>query len=82
MKADFVRSVIATHVFVPPEPMPRSPQFLQYYAVSMHPTRLATPDREEVAMLPGGAWLLREAARELGLPEEAVDDVLKGNQSS
>ena len=39
-------------------------------------------DREEVAELPGGAWMLREAARELGLPEEAVDDVLKGSRSS
>ena len=39
-------------------------------------------DREEVAKLPGGAWMLREAARELGLPEEAVDDVLKGSRSS
>ena len=39
-------------------------------------------DREEVAKLPGGVWLLREAARALDLPEKAVDDVLKGNRSS
>ena len=34
-------------------------------------------DREEVAQLPSGAWMLREAAKELGLPEEAVDEVLR-----
>lgn len=35
-------------------------------------------DRLEVAKLPGGAWMLREAARALGLPEEAVDELLLG----
>ena len=34
-------------------------------------------DREEVARLPSGAWMLREAAKTLGLPEEAVDEVLR-----
>lgn len=33
-------------------------------------------DREEVARLPGGAWMLRNAAEILGLPEEAVDELL------
>ena len=33
-------------------------------------------DRLEVAKLPGGAWMLREAARVLELPEEAVDELL------
>ena len=33
-------------------------------------------DREEVARLPGGAWMLRNAAELLGLPEEAVDELL------
>jgi hypothetical protein len=33
-------------------------------------------DRSEVAKLPAGAWLLREAAKVLGLSEEAVDDIL------
>jgi len=35
-------------------------------------------DREAVAKLPGGAWMLREAAGALGLPEEAVDKLLAG----
>lgn len=35
-------------------------------------------DRKDVAKLPGGAWMLREAARELELPEEVVDDLLRG----
>ena len=35
-------------------------------------------DREEVAKLPGGAWMLREAAQALDLPEEAVDELLRG----
>lgn len=47
-------------------------------------------DREDVAKLPGGSWMLREAARVLGLPEEAVDellgskagDILTGNQTT
>ena len=34
--------------------------------------------REMVAKLPGGTWMLREAARALDLPEEAVDELLKG----
>ena len=35
-------------------------------------------DRKDVAKLPGGAWMLREAARALDLPEEAVDELLLG----
>ena len=34
-------------------------------------------DRDEVAKLPSGAWLLREAAKTLGLSEEKVDEVLR-----
>ena len=34
-------------------------------------------DREDVAKLPSGAWMLREAAKVLALPEEAVDKVLR-----
>lgn len=34
-------------------------------------------DRTEVAQLPSGAWLLREAAKVLGLDEEAVDEMLR-----
>ena len=34
-------------------------------------------EREEVAKLPSGAWMLREAAKVLGLSEEAVDEVLR-----
>ena len=34
-------------------------------------------DREEIAKLPAGAWMLREAAKVLGLAEEAVDKVLR-----
>ena len=34
-------------------------------------------DREEVAKLSSGAWMLREAAKILGLSEEAVDEVLR-----
>lgn len=33
-------------------------------------------EREEIAKLPGGAWMLREAGKELGLSEEAVDVLL------
>ena len=33
-------------------------------------------DREEVARLPAGPWMLREAAAILGEPEEAVDALL------
>ena len=39
-------------------------------------------DRLEVAKLPGGAWMLREAAQALGLPEEAVDELLRGRVQS
>ncbi len=35
-------------------------------------------DRLEVASLPGGAWLLREEAHVLNLPEEAVDELHLG----
>jgi len=34
-------------------------------------------DREEVAKLPSGAWMLRETAKTLGLPEEVVDELLR-----
>ena len=34
-------------------------------------------DREEVAKSDNGPWMLREAAKALGLPDEAVDEVLK-----
>lgn len=34
-------------------------------------------DRDEVTKLPSGAWMLREAAKVLGLSEEAVDEMLK-----
>ena len=34
-------------------------------------------DREAIAELPSGAWMLREAAKVLGLPEETVDQVLR-----
>ena len=34
-------------------------------------------DRKEIAKLPSGPWMLREAARVLGLSEEAVDEVLR-----
>ena len=34
-------------------------------------------DRNEVARLPSGAWMLREAAKVPGLPEEAVDELLR-----
>jgi len=34
-------------------------------------------DRQEVAKLLSGAWMLREAAQVLGLSEEAVDEELK-----
>ena len=36
-------------------------------------------DRLEVAKLPGGAWMLREAARALDLPDEVVDELLRGS---
>ena len=35
-------------------------------------------ERDDVAKLPGGAWMLREAAAELGLSEETVDKLLGG----
>ena len=41
-------------------------------------TRETWGDREVVAKLPGGTWMLREAAAILGLPEEAVDNLLGG----
>ena len=34
-------------------------------------------DREEVAKSDNGPGMLREAAKALGLPEEAVDEVLR-----
>ncbi len=34
-------------------------------------------DRDEVAKSLSGAWMLREAAKVLGLPEEAVDELLR-----
>ena len=34
-------------------------------------------DRVEVAKMSSGAWMFRESAKVLGLPEEAVDEVLK-----
>ena len=33
-------------------------------------------DRYELAALPTGDWMLREAAKALGLDEEVVDDLL------
>ena len=33
-------------------------------------------DRHEVAKLPSGSWMLREAAKVLGLPEEVVHEAL------
>jgi len=38
-------------------------------------------DREEVVKLPGGAWMLREAACAMGLPEETVDRLLSDRGS-
>ena len=34
-------------------------------------------DRLEIAKLPAGAWMLREAAKVLGLDQETVDEVLR-----
>jgi hypothetical protein len=34
-------------------------------------------DREEVVKSDNGAWMLREAAKVLRLPEEAVDEILR-----
>jgi hypothetical protein len=34
-------------------------------------------DRQEIAKLRAGAWMLREAAKVLGLCEEVVDEILK-----
>ena len=34
-------------------------------------------DRSDIAEFPSGAWMLREAGKVLGLPEEAVDEVLR-----
>ena len=36
-------------------------------------------DRFEVAKLPSGPWMLREAARTLGLGEEVVDELLESH---
>ena len=41
--------------------------------------RATWADRYEVAKLASGAWMLREAAKALGLPEEAVDEAIRGN---
>lgn len=37
-------------------------------------------DRQEVAGLDIGAWMLREAAKVLGYSEETVDELLRGIQ--
>jgi hypothetical protein len=34
-------------------------------------------DREACAKTDAGVWMLREAAKALGLPEEAVDELLR-----
>ena len=34
-------------------------------------------DRDEVAKTEAGVWMLREAGKALGLPDEAVDEVLR-----
>jgi hypothetical protein len=34
-------------------------------------------ERDEVAKTEPGVWMLREAAKALGLPEEAVDELLR-----
>ena len=34
-------------------------------------------DRADISGLPSGDWMIREAARILGLPEEAVDETLR-----
>jgi hypothetical protein len=34
-------------------------------------------DREEVAKADNGPWTLREAAKALGMPEEAADELLR-----
>lgn len=34
-------------------------------------------DRNEVAKLSAGQWMLREAARALGFPEEEVNEVMR-----
>ena len=39
-------------------------------------------DRIEIAKLPSAAWLLREAAKELLLDEEVVDELLSRQTSS
>jgi hypothetical protein len=39
--------------------------------------RVIWAEREDIAKLPGGAWMLREAASALGLPEETVDALLR-----
>jgi hypothetical protein len=39
-------------------------------------------DREEVAKWDNGPWMLREAAKALGLPEETVDEILRRQTSA
>ncbi len=39
--------------------------------------RLIWAEEEDVARSEAGAWMLREAAKALGLPEEAVDEALR-----
>ena len=36
--------------------------------------------RKELAKLDGGAWMLREAGKVLGYPEEAVDEALRDTE--
>ncbi|MEQ9036948.1 MAG: hypothetical protein RIE24_01165 [Silicimonas sp.] len=37
-------------------------------------------DRDEVAKLQSGAWMLREAVKVMGLAEEAVDEALRSQR--
>jgi hypothetical protein len=39
--------------------------------------RAIMAERDKVAESDNGPWMLREAAKALGLPEEAVDEVLR-----
>lgn len=39
-------------------------------------------DRNDVAKLPSGAWMLREAAKALGLTEKEVDEVLRSTSQN
>jgi hypothetical protein len=36
-------------------------------------------DKEECAQSSAGIWMLREAGKKLGLPDEAVDEVLRSS---